>query len=783
MDRERQIDDQDPTPDQSAIVERKKNEAILQRYRLLSERSRDVIWFLSPDYRFVEVNQAAIDLYGYSREEFLTMSLPDIRHFTTLEQFETQFEKAYTEGIHFETLHVKKDGTVFPVDVNANGADFGDGRLILAIVRDISERKRYEEDLRESEERRKLAQEAGRVGIWDWDAASGKTYWSETMWLFYDSSPTGNVPDHESWLSSLHPSDRERVDISIREALASREDRLHAEFRIIKKDGKVRWLEAIAKIVRDENGHALRMYGVNLDITERKDTEERIRLSENQLRLVTNAVPALISYVDSNERYRFVNQQFNEWFGIPADQLVGKRVREVFGMPAYRRIKPKIDEALAGEPVSFETWLNYKAVGPRYVHVSYMPDIGVDGTVYGYYGLTNDLTRLKRSEDLLRSTEERMALMVENVTDYAIFSVDKNGIVDSWNTGAELIFGHAADEIIGQSSDIVFTQEDIDRGVPQLQMKVARQKGRASDDRWHLRKDGTRFYASGVMMPLYLGDELTGYANIASDLTEKQRRAEELQRAHDELEVRVKERTRELAEANLELIRQMDEREVAERQKIELLGRLVASQEVERRRIARDIHDQLGQSLTALRLKIASLKELSTGHDEIRSRVDRLQQIAESLDGEVSFLAWELRPTALDDLGLVDAVGAFVQEWSRHYELPAEFHASELVKARLDRETETHLYRIAQEALNNVVKHAEATFVTVMLERRDSEVVLIIEDNGKGFSTNVQRLSDAEGGLGLVGMRERASLAKGELEIESAPGRGTTIFVRVPISD
>ncbi len=766
------------------ISERKRSEGILQRYRLLFEKSRDVIWFLDAEGHFVEVNQAAIDLYGYSREEFLSMSIRDVRHERTLGDLVRQFENAYTTGVHFETTHVKADGTEFSVDVSANGADFGNERLVLAIVRDISDRKESENALRASEERRKLAQEAGRVGIWDWDAKSDTTYWSETMRLFYDDVPADQNPHHDYWLTHLHPSDRERVDIHVKQTLASAEDRFRDEFRIVKKDGSIRWLESIAQVVRDDAGKPVRMYGVNLDITERKDTEQRIRLSENQLRLVTNAVPALISYVDSSERYRFVNQQFHEWIGEAGDNVVGKSVRDVFDPTTYKILKPRIDQALSGQQVTFETTLSYQAAGKRFVHVSYMPDIGVDGTVYGYYGLTNDLTELKRSEELLRSTEERMAMMVENVTDYAIFSTDQDGRIDSWNTGAELTFGYTSEEIFGRHVETVFASEDVERGVPQNEMKLARQQGRSYSERWYVRKNGSRFFASSVMMALYLGEKLTGYAAIAIDLTEKQRRAEELQRAHDELEVRVKERTRALAEANLALIQEMEVREVAERQRVELLGRLVNSQEVERRRIARDLHDQLGQRLTALRLKIASLKEISTEHEEISRRVERLQQIGEALDSEVSFLAWELRPSALDEHGLVEAVGAFVHEWSRHYEVPAEFHAAGLAKTRLENETETHLYRIAQEALTNIIKHAEATMVTVVLERRDDEVVLIVEDNGKGFDGSELRSSpDAEGGYGMVGMKERAYLAGGEFEVESAPGSGTTIYVRVPVAE
>jgi PAS domain S-box-containing protein len=646
---------------------------------------------------------------------------------------------------------------------------------------DITERKTVERELLESEERRQMAEEAGNVGIWDWDIAAGRTYWSESMWTFYGEKPSTLNPDEEYWSQHLHPNDRERVKTHLRQVLFSDREHFKDEFRIVRHDGSMRWIEAKARVERDEDGKAIRVCGVNIDITDRKETEERVRLSEYQLRVVTNAVPALISYVDNRERYRFVNHKYIEWFGRRPEELIGKKVKDVVGLLAYREIKPRIDEALSGVESTFETVLTYKNAGTRYVHVSLVPDIGIDGSVHGYYGLTHDLTDLKRSEDLLKSSEERMGMLMESFTDYAIFSMDSDGNVDSWNKGAEIIFGYTPEEIIGTSGEVIFTPEDIAHGIPERERQTAQKKGRASDERWHLRKDGSRFFASGVLMPLYVGKRLSGYAKIASDLTEKKRRAEELQRAHDELEMRVKERTKELAESNLALLNEMEEREIAERQRIDLLRRLVSSQEFERRRIARDLHDQLGQRLTALRLKIASLKDSSPAAQDFKARVQRLQEIAERLDSEVSFLAWELRPSALDDLGLTDAIGAFVNEWSKHYEIPADFYSANLSSDRMDRDAETHLYRITQEALNNIAKHAKPTQVTVILERRGENMILIIEDDGIGFEPSLERLPSESGkGLGLVGMRERASLVGGEVEIESAPGKGTTIYVKVP---
>jgi PAS domain S-box-containing protein len=214
----------------------------------------------------------------------------------------------------------------------------------------------------------------------------------------------------------------------------------------------------------------------------------------------------------------------------------------------------------------------------------------------------------------------------------------------------------------------------------------------------------------------------------------------------------------------------------AERSRSELLRRMVFAQEDERRRIAREMHDQFGEQLTTLALRIAALKAACGDRPELREQVDGLDAVARQIDRDVDQLVWELRPTALDDLGLRAALMNYIQEWSRRVNVHAALHTSGLLDARLPSEVETTLYRIAQEALTNVAKHARATTVEIILERRNNHVLLIIEDDGVGF----EPAQEAAGrqGFGLLGMRERAALVGATLEIESA-GKGTTILVRM----
>ncbi len=501
-----------------------------------------------------------------------------------------------------------------------------------------------------------------------------------------------------------------------------------------------------------------------------------------QLSLMTDKISALASYIGADERFKFVNARYSQWFSLPKQQILGKEVRTIFGERAYEELRPRIRSALAGDTVIFETQIRLEEGEPIFINASFVPDIDEVGTVRGFYCLISDITKLKRSELLLRLSEDHVRMITDSFTDYAILSMDTELNIDSWNPGGVNIFGYEEHEILGKPFHTLFTPEDVSRGVPLKETETARRNGRASDERWHLKKDGTRFFASGVIAPLYLGGELKGYAKIVSDLTEKNRHSEELQSAYDQLEARVSERTRELADTNTELLAAVTDRKTAESLRIDLLQRLITGQEDERRRIARDIHDQLGQRLTALRLKIASLREMCTENPELHARATRLQEIAEMLDSEISFLAWQLRPTALDELGLSDAINTFVKEWSRHYAIPARFHPAGLAALRLDRDVETHLYRITQEALHNVVKHAQAAEVNVLLERSGENIVLIVEDNGLGFSgTEKERFRKNRKGLGIKGMNERAVLIGGSLEIESTSGGGTTVYVRAPL--
>jgi signal transduction histidine kinase len=256
-----------------------------------------------------------------------------------------------------------------------------------------------------------------------------------------------------------------------------------------------------------------------------------------------------------------------------------------------------------------------------------------------------------------------------------------------------------------------------------------------------------------------------------------------LQTERDQLEVRVRERTAELSQTNQVLQGEMARRERAEAAHREALRRLVAAEETERGRISRELHDRLGQDLTALKLGLQIMRKRRTCPPRMRESVGKLEHLADCLMRDIHRLAWELRPAALDDFGLELALRRYAADWAELTGVPVDFHSRGASADRLAPELETTLYRITREALTNVFRHAQARRVSVLLERRPDHVLLIVEDDGQGFDAAARlRTPDTQGKLGLLGMQERATLVGGSVEIESNPGAGTSVFARLPLT-
>jgi signal transduction histidine kinase len=275
------------------------------------------------------------------------------------------------------------------------------------------------------------------------------------------------------------------------------------------------------------------------------------------------------------------------------------------------------------------------------------------------------------------------------------------------------------------------------------------------------RGDGTRTWVTTSGKPIFdASGVFLGYRGVSSDITPTVRAEAELRRAQAE-----------------QLALQAHKIE-AEEERLRLLRRIIAAQEQERLRITRDLHDQTGQDLTGLSLGLKSL-ETAIADDRGQVTLRWLQALTAQIGENLHRTAWELRPTALNDLGLLRALETYTADWSERFGIRVDYHAGNLAR-RFPDDVETTVYRVVQESLTNVLRHAAATTVSVVLEFHDGVLQVIIEDDGRGF--DVEAVAN-QGRLGLPGIAERLAVVGGTLSIDSSPGAGTTIYIRIPVAE
>ena len=373
----------------------------------------------------------------------------------------------------------------------------------------------------------------------------------------------------------------------------------------------------------------------------------------------------------------------------------------------------------------------------------------------------------------MRQDQERFRLFVDAVQDYAICVLDPEGEVTSWNRGAQRINGYYASEIIGQHFSIFFTEQDRVAGKPLEELQIAERKGQFECEAWRLRKDGSQFWASVVLTSIK--DEkgkLIGFSKITRDFTERMRAQENLQRANTELAAEAKER-----------LSAQERLAGSEKSLRELSLHLLKTQDEERRRIGRELHDSLGQYLAMVKMNLDSLEADLVGNDQADEQVGRCIRLVEDSIKEVRTISYLLYPPMLEEVGLKSAIPWYLDGFSKRSNIKTTFEAdSEFT--RLGREVELALFRILQESLTNVHRHSGSATADIRLSRKKGRVLLEIADKGKGIPPELLAQSNRSWigsmGVGLRGMNERIRQLGGELEISSSKS-GTVVTAGFPV--
>ncbi len=392
------------------------------------------------------------------------------------------------------------------------------------------------------------------------------------------------------------------------------------------------------------------------------------------------------------------------------------------------------------------------------------------GQVRGYAKVMRDYTEQRKRIEALHASEERFRLLVENVRDCALFPVDVRGNVSDWNPGAQRIFGYTGPEVLGRSAIELFAADEEAKNILRSDLERAATEGGASADSWMVRKDGSRFYARWVTNAIRdEAGELIGYTKVLRDETECKRREEEREQEFQ--------RDRELLEGQVRFTTSALDRTKEELE--DLAGQLLNAQDAERRSIARDLHDHLAQRLALVDIKIAQLRTGLPGKlDELQSELERIQGDISDLGDEVRGLSHRLHPSTLEHIGFVPALKSLVHEFHSARTNRIKIDSADFFEEGLQPAVCSALYRISEEALRNVQRHAGDVPVKVTLYRSPESVHLEIQDEGPGFS---QDAITGKRTLGLISMAERARLIGGKLIVTSVPGGGARLEVAVPI--
>jgi PAS domain S-box-containing protein len=351
-------------------------------------------------------------------------------------------------------------------------------------------------------------------------------------------------------------------------------------------------------------------------------------------------------------------------------------------------------------------------------------------------------------------------LLVQGIKDYAIFVLDPEGNILTWNPGAQAMKGYAREEIVGKHFSKFYLPESVQSGWPERELKLAQKEGRFADEGWRVRKDGTSFWASVMITPLYSPEgELSGFAKVTQDMTERRQAEERVQALNRELRQRL---------SQLDESQRIIELRTLDLQK--LSGRLLHVQDEERRRIARELHDDLGQQLVALKMTLPKISE----------NAEPSQMIDTAL-ATVRSLSYLLHPPLLDETGLRSALHWYVEGLAKRSDIQISLVIKPQAFPRLATDIETTIFRVVQESLTNVYRHANSESARVEIDKQAEWIVVRIRDYGKGLPQETHgRSSSLNLGVGIAGMRERVRQFGGELTASNAEP-GTLIEAKIPL--
>lgn len=519
------------------------------------------------------------------------------------------------------------------------------------------------------------------------------------------------------------------------------------ELKIVTKSGEERWVDLSATSIEFNGKPAV--LGTAFDITERKRAETalreemaarsrleaELRESREQLQAVLDNSTAVIYAKDLEGKYLLVNRCYEKLFEIPREDIVGRTDYDIFPAEVARRLRMNDEEVVrAGMPLEFEESILQRDGPHVYISLKFpLRDTG--GAMYAVCGISTDITERKQAKEALEQSEAHYRTLVETAHE-VIWALDTEGRLTFVNKECQKLLGYEREEVIGRPFSDFVEPAEVERNRAIFEATLAGRDYRDFET-IVVGRNGRRvaINVNGAALRSASG-EVVGVMGTAQDVTERKR---------------------------------------VDAMKRNFSRRLLQTLENERRRVARELHDSVGQTLATLGLQINALLQESEGLSQgARRKLKEVGHRVRDATEAVARLARDNLPAELSDLGVSSAIESFACQFADRHGLDLMLEVGR-VDGLLEEDQELHLYRIVQEALNNVAKHAEASQVRVAIAQMEDRIVGVVEDDGRGFDTG-----HLDRGLGFTTMTERAAMLGGTLDIRSAVGEGTRVEVSIP---
>jgi PAS domain S-box-containing protein len=596
------------------------------------------------------------------------------------------------------------------------------------------------EALRDDEARYRLIFDSNPLPLWLYDIATLR---------FIDVNPAterlyGYTREEFMALSVLQLRPPDQIPVALNLIYSDRDRNVPVRFVHCKKNGTAIHVEAIALDLTYAK-RAARL-AIIIDVTERDQMMERLRESEERLRLALQAADLVpwsfdlrTGKIEHGERSKQI---------LPDNHQVGGGLLHYVHPDDQPLVSQTVAAAIQAKRRYGMEFRILPPDGPQRWISSYGQVVcNQDEQPILLTGVSRDITAQKQLVEELEGKQKRLRLALD-AAGMLVWSYDPvTGLIEQHDAspGVEANETRTLEEYLRylHPADGPVLRAAVERAVRELASFQL-------DFRVASRKHGWRWRTVYVVPLQDAAGQLQKLTGVTYDINARKQSEASLQQTSDELRQRLSERQA-------------------------LMRRVVSAHEDERHRIARELHDETGQLLAAFKLEL----KLMSREEQANPRWQKLARMADQMGASLHALAFQLRPAGLDHLGLLPTLKQHIEDWQTRTGIPVDCQCVGLDhELRLAAELEIAIYRIVQEALTNIVKHAQAKNVAVILETRDAQQLrLIIEDDGTGFDPQAAFTMQR---LGLLGIRERAELVGGSLEIESAPGRGTTLFLRLP---